>query len=475
VRRLVFGFVTLSCLGAVLAGAAVGAFLWQLQRTPREWAPYLQRRAEEHRPLIVQSAGLVARWLLYADRLPPAEPLRLPASLGASVERSGDTPVARLRQVSSLQAMVEAIAAAKPGDVIEVQPGRYQFEGYAIHVNQPGTAEAPITLRAALLDTVTIESNAVQIFDVSAPFWRFENLNLRGVCGDHTYCEHAFHIVGGATDVLIRNNRLEDFNAQIKINGEGGRFPDRGVIEGNTIVDTAPRATTNPVTPIDLVAASDWRIRKNVIADFVRGGEGQATYGGFVKGGGAHNVFERNAVICEWKLRNVPGQHVGLSLGGGGTGAGMGRQPGPVEIEQSGGIIRNNLIAMCDDDGIYLNRAANSVIDHNTLLDSAGIDARFPETSASVEANIVDGVVRWRDGGSIHLADNATPFLLGLFVGLHPQRSYFNAPEKLDLTWTKEPGRLPNSDLSDDLCGRQRGTEALPGAFDDFTFCLIDR
>ncbi|HEY1413203.1 MAG TPA: hypothetical protein VGF36_13745 [Rhodopila sp.] len=130
---------------------------------------------------------------------------------------------------------------------------------------------------------------------------------------------------------------------------------------------------------------------------------------------------------------------------------------------------------MCDDDGIYLNRAANSVVDHNTLLDTAGIDARFPETSARVEANIVDGTVRSRNGGSIQAADNATPFLLGLFVGLHPQRSYFNAPGRLDLTWAEEPVRVPNNDLSADLCGQRRGPEAFPGAFDDFAFCLIDR
>ncbi|HEY1412068.1 MAG TPA: hypothetical protein VGF36_08000, partial [Rhodopila sp.] len=93
---MVFGFVTLSCVGVVSAGLAAGVFLWQMQRTPREWAPYLQRRAERHRPLIVQSANLAARWLLYADRLVPVEPLRLPLSLGASseasIERSGDAP-----------------------------------------------------------------------------------------------------------------------------------------------------------------------------------------------------------------------------------------------------------------------------------------------------------------------------------------------------------------------------------------------
>ena len=176
-----------------------------------------------------------------------------------------------------------------------------------IKFSQPGTAAAPITLRAARLGDAVIQSDTVETFHVSAPFWRFENLIMRGVCSDHTNCEHAIHIVGGATDVLIRNNRFEDYNAHIKINGEGGSFPDRGVIEGNTFTDTAPRITDNPVTPIDLVAASDWHIRTNIIADFVRGNDARATYGAFVKGAGEGNVIERNLVVCEWKLRGVPG------------------------------------------------------------------------------------------------------------------------------------------------------------------------
>ena len=313
----------------------------------------------------------------------------------------------------------------------------------------------------------------VETFKVSAPFWRFENLSMRGVCDNHSDCEHAIHVVGGATDVVIRNNRFEDYNAHVKINAEDGRFPDRGVIEGNTFTNTAPRVTENPVTPIDLVAASDWQIRANIIADFVRGDDSRATYGAFVKGEGEGNVIERNLVVCEWKLRGVAGEHVGLSLGGGGTDLWARRQQGRSGFEQVGGVIRDNLIASCDDDGIYINRAARSVIDHNTLLDTAGVDVQFVETSATVTANIVDGAVRARDGASLRAQDNAAPFLLGLFAGWHPQRNSFSEPASLDLTWRKEPVRLSDSDPRVDLCGRQRDRLSAPGAFDDFSRCLF--
>lgn len=470
-RLLLRGFV-LGCLGALATGAVAGVVLCQAGRTPREWVPYLQQRALKHRPLILNTVGLAMRWLIYADRLTLAEPFKLPASLGASADRSGTAQQGRLRVVSSLQALGAAAATAEPGDVIQLEPGHYRFSGYSIKFSRPGTAVAPITVRAARLDEAVIESDAVETFHVSAPYWRFENLSMRGVCGDHSYCEHAIHLVGAATDVLIRNNRFQDYNAHIKINGEDARFPDRGTIEGNNFTNTAPRITDNPVTPIDLVAASDWHIRANIIADFVRGNGARATYGAFVKGAGEGNVMERNLVVCEWKLRGVPGEHVGLSLGGGGTDLHARREHGRTGFEQVGGVIRDNLIVSCDDDGIYLNRAAGSVVDHNTLLDTSGIDVRFTETSATVTANIVDGPVRARDGALLRARDNEAPFLVGLFVGWHPQRGLFNDPATLDLTWRKQPERLPDKDPRIDLCGVRRGVRSAPGAFDDFSRCL---
>jgi hypothetical protein len=463
----------LAVLLAVLGTVAFMAMLLHLGRAPREWAPELRRRALGHAPVFGFVADIGGKWLIHADRLVVERPVPLPASLGASADRSGDSPDGRLRLVSSQQELAAAIATARPGDVIQIQPGRYRFVGGAIHINQPGTASALITLRAARLGDVVIESDLVETLKVEAPYWRFENLSMRGVCGDHTSCEHAFHIVGGARSVVVRNNILTDYNAHIKINGEGGLWPDDGMAEGNTLTDTMPRVTANPITPIDLVGASNWVFRGNIITDFVRAdGMGGATYGGFVKGEGEGNVFERNLVVCEWKIRNVAGQHVGLSLGGGGTGMTVRRLQGRTGFEQVGGVIRDNLIAFCSDDGIYVNRAARSVIDHNTLLDTAGIDVRFIESSATVTANIVDGVIRTRNGGTLHGSDNIAPFLLGLFAGWHPQRGYYRDPATLDLTWLAAPDALPDIEPRTDLCGHRRGDNARPGAFDQYADCL---
>ena len=148
------------------------------------------------------------------------------------------------------------------------------------------------------------------------------------------------------------------------------------------------------------------------------------------------------------------------------------RDAGASGAEQISSIMRDNLIAFCSDDGVYLNRAAETVLEHNTLIDTAGIDSRFPESSAKVINNIVDGVIRQRDGGRLQPSGNEGSMLLGLFVGWHPARDLFVNPARLDLRWRAPPTVRPTAPGSTDLCGITRGTEARPGAFDDFNPCL---
>ena len=461
-----------SAIGAVASVAATCVMLIDVGRTPRQWAPYLERRANEHSPLIVGAVGLAAAWLNHADRLDVSEPLPLPASLGASPARSGPDATGRLRIVGTLAELQQAVNTAQPGDVIQLLPGDYRQNGFRIGLVHPGTAQAPITLRAARLGDAVIHSDVIELFNIVAPYWQFENLVFRG---EDDWCEHAIHIVAGAEHLLIRNNRFEDFNAALKINAQSGLFPDDGVIAGNTFANRKPRNTGSPITPIDLDAASDWDIRDNIITDFVRAFPGGATYGGYAKGSGAGNIFERNLVVCTWKLHGYPGAQVGLSLGGGGTGPQFMRDGGRSGIEQFHGVIRDNLIVSCGDAGIYLNRAAGSIIEHNTLLDTSGIEVRFPQSSARITANMIDGIITTRDGGNADLQDNLVSNLLGLFVGWHPVRGYFNQPVSLDLTWRDTPAGIADGGASTDLCGHHRALESRPGAFDDFSRCLAGR
>ncbi|BAP87972.1 putative uncharacterized protein [Burkholderiales bacterium GJ-E10] len=327
--------------------------------------------------------------------------------IGASVAKSDSIWATAGHEipVSDALAAVHAFHNAVAGDVIVFSPGTYRFAGTGVDLTRAGRAGAPIVVRAKQLGTATIEFDAVEGFRVAAPFWTFENLVVRGVCPHHDDCEHAFHIVGNAHDVVLRNNVLRDFNAQVKINGEGGKFPDGGRIEGNTLIDSTPRETDHPVTPIDLVAASGWTIQDNFIADFIKARGDGTSYGAFAKGAGAGNRFLRNTVICEYRLRGMPGARVGLSFGGGGTGAPFCRDR-RCAFEEEGGTMAGNRIESCSDDGIYLNRSARTRLVSNTVLDTAGVVARFPQTDVYAIGNRIDAPVRAREGARLDVGES---------------------------------------------------------------------
>jgi hypothetical protein len=459
-------------LGAVAAAVAVE----RIGVTPRALGPYIERRASGHNPAIVAAGRFAGQTLLELDR-DTLQPLaEVPAlALGAQARPANPgAPGGTL--VDSADALRAALAAAQPGAVITLLPGTYRFEGTKLDASRPGRADAPITVRAALPGSVRLEFAMVEGFKVSAPWWRFENLAIQGACGDDDSCEHAFHVVGAASHFAAVNNTISDFNAHFKINTEQGRFPDGGLIESNTLENTRPRATRRPVTPIDLVAASGWVIRANQISDFIKADGDRVSYGAFAKGAGSGNLFERNLVWCERRLRGHPGQRVGLSLGGGGTGKEACRD-GKCIAEQDGGILRANLITGCSDVGIYLNSAAASKVEDNTLVDTAGIDVRFPASSAELDGNLVDGAIRSRNGGLLHLGDNLSTPLWQSFAGHHPVRALFVDPAAGYFGWRGEaPLReRPARTAAPGLCGKARKAAPAYGAFDRFDDCLAAR
>jgi len=470
-RAFRIGVIVLMLLAAF---AGLAALTSQLGVPPRSLAPYLERRLAQHGPIFASGGQWLATRLTELDRGRDDRRERpaLRIGAGARAEATPGAPASgRMIGVATTVQLRAAIADAQAGDTVTLAPGSYAFEA-AVVASRPGKADAAITVRAALLGTVVIEVLGSEGFIVSAPYWAFENLVVRGVCVVAGECDHAFHVVGAASHFVARNNKLIDFNAHFKVNGERRRFPDHGLIENNTIRNTAPRQTEGTVTPVDIVAASHWTIRGNLISDFIKAQADRISYGAFTKGGGSGNRFERNVVLCEDALRGHPGWRVGISLGGGGTGAEFCRDRACV-LEQSEGMIEANLVASCSDDGIYVNRSAMSRIVRNTLVDTGGIVVRSPQSSAEVEGNLVDGSIRMRDGGLIHTRDNLETGMTALYVGSHPQRALFRDARALDLRWQGTAPRLRHQPSSaTDLCGTAWPPEPAYGAFDDFSPCL---
>ncbi|HEY0587533.1 MAG TPA: right-handed parallel beta-helix repeat-containing protein [Pseudoduganella sp.] len=466
---LVLSLVAAGSVAAAWAGAAW--FLDSRGITPRALAPYVAKRSSGHNPLIEKTGSWMQQTLLSLDRGSPYVTDERLYALRPGAAPAALPPALRVVPVTTSAEARLAIRNALPGDAITFAPGDYLFRRGDLQTMGPGTEAHPVVVRAARPGTVEIAIDSRVGFNVTAPYWTFENLLIRGACRSQHACDHAFHVTGGAHHFSARNNTITDFNSHFKINAVKGRFPDHGAIVGNTITNSTIRATASPVTPIDLVAASHWTIRGNVITDFLKGSGDRISYGGYAKGAGSHNVFEQNIVVCEHKLRGR-GQRVGLSLGGGGTGKPYCRD-GQCITEQDDSVIRANLIASCSDDGIYLNRAARSEISHNTLLDTGGVVARFAASSADVEGNLVDGAIRSRDDGVLRLKDNIETGITALYAGRHPVRDLFAGASVAALSWVGEIPRRKNIVTSPgvDLCGRARPQLPAFGAFEHATLC----
>lgn len=390
---------------------------WQIKDyPPRQLGPYIERRSAGHRDAISGTGKALGNFLVRLDR--GASPYRLaalPAMPPLATLPAATLPV---HEIASLRA---AMLRARAGDVVELAPGRYVVESAPLVTAHPGKEGLPVVVQAVVPGSAVVEVRTAIGIAVTAPHWTFQNLMVVGGCAVAGHCEHAFQVSGKATHFVARHNTLVDFNAHIKVNGQGGNFPDGGLLFANRLSNQAPRRTASPVTPVDLVAASHWRIDSNTITDFIKAGGDRVSYGAFAKGAGEDNHFTNNTVVCEHSLHGMPGQRVGLSLGGGGTGAPYCRD-GRCVLEQARSVLRKNLVAACSDDGIYLNGAAESEVIDNTLLDTGGITVRYAHSSADIHGNTVDGLVRSRDGGVLRASGNATTSALSLYLGLHPLR-----------------------------------------------------
>ncbi len=369
----------------------------------------------------------------------------------------GTLPIAaQIIPVNDAIALRNAIDTAVAGQEIVLAPGTYNVVGNLL-CDTPGTAGAPIIVRAATPRSVLIRFDALEGFMVSEPHWRFEGLDIEGVCALDSDCEHAFHLFGAADFTVIRDNQVRDFNAQIKSNGAtvgmAFVFPDDVLIERNRFHDTRARNTGKPVTKIDVVGGRRWILRSNTIHDFEKSGGNFISYAAFLRGNSRDGLFERNLVICERQFSG--GIRLGLSFGGGGTSPNSICEDGSCAPEHQNGIMRNNLIVNCPADvGIYLNAAANSRIQHNTLYNTTGIDVRFAASTADLRNNLLNGQIRNRDGGTSSSAGNLTQVPLASFA------AWFQSPAAADF-------RLLDGNaivdlgvaaplVTDDFCANQR-------------------
>lgn len=377
----------------------------------------------------------------------PREIVPMAASVGM--------PLVADRVLTSTEQLRVAVSEARAGEVLELAPGNYSLDQTLV-TGRSGTPGRPIVLRARRPGTVRLLVGVTQAFVVSRPYWIFENLEIQGACAQPDNCEHAFHVVGQAVGTVIRNNLITEFNAHIKINGEDGNWPDSGLIQFNTLSNEQPRPTDRPVSLIDLVAASGWRFADNVVKGFVKAGGNGISYGMFMKGGGSGGRIERNLVVCTPHGISQPGLRVGISVGAGGTGSAFCRR-GNCASEHSDAVVPNNVVAHCNDVGIDISGSENTLVAHNTLVNTLGVLVRGAGASAVVQGNLLEGSIQARNGGVVARQEH------NLILSRMDQA--LAAPDALDLRWRELPAMLPAHPLVElDFCGRRRPSANPPGA-----------
>jgi hypothetical protein len=381
-----------------------------------------------------------------------------PAAAAAAATGAGAAaprPPAATKVLLTAADIVAAVAAAQPGDVLEIAPGRHALPS-TLHTRQGGRPEAPITLRAARAGGVTLEVRAVEGVVVSHPYWIFENLAWKGLCRADDECEHALHIVGAARGTVVRNNHFADFSAHLKINGHSGQWPDDGLLQFSTLVNTRPRVGRAPVALVDLVGASGWQILDSHVEGFVKEGSDSVAYGMFMKGGGSGGRIERNVVVCTPAAVGRPGLRLGISIGNGGTGAEFCRDRRCV-AEHDRALVANNVVAHCNDAGIDIATSRAVQVLHNTLVNTQGILVRNPPADARVVNNLLDSAVRARRGTTLSAdTGNRRTGDLGAWLA---------DADALDLRWREAPEPVAAAaEVPLDFCGRRRAGLSEPGA-----------
>lgn len=348
--------------------------------------------------------------------------------------------------VATPSELADAVADARFGDAIVIEPGTYELSTNLVS-NAAGAEGAPIVVRAREPGSVRLRfvgAGIAEVFLIRHAYWTIEGLDLEGACPTDEACEHAVHVTGPATHVVLRDNRMWDFNQALHAHQNREGLPaDDGVFERNEVFLTRVRDVSNRVTGARIGGSSRWIVRDNVFRDL--GHATTTSYAAHFAEGGADGVFERNLVVCRDEVEGG-GPRVGLAAGivGGG-------------VQHTRAVFRSVVARGCEAAAISLHGCVDCTIEHATLTSGT---VRVEASSSAVSfGNLVAGAASVAGDSTLDSRDDR--FEADVAATL------------VDVTRDLRPRVADGieSTVETDFCGTRRGARPTVGALEPDASC----
>lgn len=399
-------------------------------------------------------AAVVCLALLFQLAAYPAagQPHEVPAGLARSAPPLAP-PAGDVVRVADEKALQSAVANARSGQTILVEPGRYSLSRTLIFQGRDNVAlrgatgrRGDVVLAGEGMDAKEMKiGSLIQAHDCRGLL--IADMTLTGAWW------HLIHVAGtkGAAGVRVYNVHFLDGKEQLfKVNPGYNpiSFPDSGIVEYCRFEFT-DRAHQRYTAGIDILGAAGWRVSD---CDFVR-----------IRGPQPDSLCDAAVMFWQhcrdltvercWFYECDFGIWIGLDDG---WKHGK-RDPGTL-FDIIGAKVRNNMIFRREsgDTGISLHHARDFEVAHNTVILNGTypccIEYRFAGTAGRIAANLTDGPIAARDSAAAELTGNVTSAIPGWFLDSGAGNLHLTAGTAEELRRTGHPA----SGVEDDFDGQAR-------------------
>jgi len=302
--------------------------------------------------------------------------------------------------VSNMDELRAAVAAVTSGTTIEMLDGVYQLDPDSYPNDTYGMLfmdKSDITVRSQSgnREAVILQGEGISDRDTQFCFKLYNShyVTIQDITMKDVYW-HCVQLNEGSLYFTVQNCVMWDagegpIKSTVTDCANPEHYSDFGLVE-DCLIGYTDYGKRTCVEGIDLIASVDWVIRDT---DFIRARKkGGVGWGFFAKANSQDTVVEN----CYFEECDIP-----LSFGGGGSSADIFRYC-DTSWEHWRGILRNNVVHLTKDTGVYMNHAADYSIYNNTLwttfkLADSSIDIRNA-SYGEIFNNICSEGYRLRDG-----------------------------------------------------------------------------